>query len=342
MKKTGCRAGLQACLRGGPRGPHDIFQTILRVWVGVWLAVCALPAAAADAPPPAAVRTSLDRTAVWIGDPVTYTIEITCQRNVDVLDDDLSKDKLKLDGLDLASVETTRDPGVGDTTIRRFLYHLTSYRVDQPALKIGALSVRYYVKRPGQRLEDAVAAGELQVPGAVIAFRSMLPDNQDGYELRFGRPADARSRWLLLAQPAGIGLVIASIVPVAFWLVAVARSRRTARRSVRRVQREEKGTLEAARSIDVSTAAGRREVYNRIDTLVRHHLRDTFGVAGPSLTPGEVEPALAGRGSRVPVEVVTTLLAACERARYAPADALPSADACRAALDQAGDVLASR
>src|SRR5207247_1130185 len=83
-----------------------------------------------------------------------------------VLDDDLSKDKLKLDGLDLASVETTRDPGVGDTTIRRFLYRLTSYRVDLPSLKIGALSVRYYVKRPGQRLEDAVAAGELQVPGA--------------------------------------------------------------------------------------------------------------------------------------------------------------------------------
>ena len=297
---------------------------------------------AVDAPPPAAVRTSVDRTALWIGDPVTYTIEITCQRNVDVLDDDLSKDKLKLDGLDLASVETTRDPGVGDTTVRRFLYHLTTYRVDLPALKIGALSVRYYVKRPGQRLEDAVPAGEVPVPGVVIAFRSMLPDNQDGYELRFGPPAEARPRWLTLAQPAGIGLVIASIVPVAFWLVALARDRRTARRAVRRVHREEKGTLEAARSIDVTSADGRREVYTRIDTLVRQHLRDTFSVAGPSLTPGEVEPALAARGARVPAEVVTTLLAACERARYAPADALPSADACRAALDQAGEVLASR
>jgi len=33
--------------------------------------------------------------------PTTYTIEITCQRGVDVLADDLSRDKLKLDGLEM-------------------------------------------------------------------------------------------------------------------------------------------------------------------------------------------------------------------------------------------------
>ena len=312
------------------------FGTLLLAWM---LAVNT----AANAPPPAAVRTSLDRTAVWVGDPVTYTIEISCQRGVDVLDDDLSKDKLKLDGLDVASVESARDAGIGETTVRRFIYHLTTYRVDVLSLKIGALSVRYYVKRPGQRLEDAVAAGELQIPATAIAFRSMLPDDQQGgYEPRVGRGAAVRQRWLALAQPVGIGLIVASIVPVVFWVGALARRRQTARRRVRRVQRDEKGTLHAARSIDLTAPEGRREVYTRIDSLVRDHLRDACGVAGPSLTPGEVEPALAGRGSRVPVEVVATLLAACERARYAPLEALPSADACRTALDQAGEVLATK
>ena len=299
--------------------------------------------AAAATPPPVAVRTSLDRTAVWVGDPLTYTIEITCQRGVDVLDDDLSKDKLKLEGLDVTSVETSRDAGLGETTVRRFLYHLTTYHVDLPALTIGALSARYYVKRPGQRLEDAVAAGEVRIPGAIVAFRSMLPDNPEGgYELRVGRLPHARGRWLALAEPVGIGLVVASAVPVAFWLAAIARDRRTVRRTVRRVQRDERGTLDAARSIDLTTADGRRDVYTRIDTLVRHHLRDACGIAGPSLTPGEVEAALAGRASRLPADKVAALLAVCEVARYAPSEHLPSADACRAALDQAAEVLASR
>jgi hypothetical protein len=170
----------------------------------------------------------------------------------------------------------------------------------------------------------------------------MLPDGQQGYEVRFGAPASTRPRLLTLAQPAGIGLVVASIVPVAFWAVALARKRRGVRRTIRRAQRDEKGTLEAARSIDLSTADGRREVYTRIDTLVRNHLRDACGIAGPSLTPTEIEPALAGRRTRMPVEVVTTLLTACERARYAPLTEMPSADACRDALDQAGEVLAAR
>jgi hypothetical protein len=310
------------------------------IWSSGHLVVWSLLLGSAQA---AAVRTSLDRTAVWVGDPLTYTIEITCQRGVDVLDDDLSKDKLKLDGLDVVSVETGRDAGPGETTVRRFLYHLTTYRVDSQALKIGALSVRYYVKRPGQRLEDAVAAGEIHVPAAVVAFRSMLPDNQEGaYELRAGRSAAARPRWLVLARPAGIGLVVASIVPVAFWLAALARDRRTVRKKVRRVQRDEQGTLDAARAVDTTTPEGRREVYTRIDTLVRNHLRDACGIPGPSLTPAEIEPALAGRATRLPVEVVTTLLADCEVARYAPLEAVPSADRCRTALDQAGQVLATK
>jgi len=32
---------------------------------------------------------------MWVADHVTYTIEITCRRGVDVLADDLSRDKLK-------------------------------------------------------------------------------------------------------------------------------------------------------------------------------------------------------------------------------------------------------
>jgi hypothetical protein len=308
------------------------------------------PAAAAPTPPakPAAhdveIHTSLDRTAVWVADPVTFTIEITCAPGIDVLDDDLSRDKLKLDGLEVTGTETTRDPGPGQTTIRRFRYDLTTYHVDQRALRIGEMSVRYYRTRAGERPENMTPAGEAQVPGAVLAFRSMLPDDQDTYPLRDGRAAAARPRLAAAAQPIGVALIVASIVPVVVWAAAFARRRRPhkERRSIRQVQQEERSSLEAVRAIDLGAPDGRLEAYTTINTLVRDHLRDVCGVPGQSLTPGEVQPALAGRTTRVPADTAAALLAACETARYAPPEALPSADACRTAIDQAAEVLAAR
>src|SRR5436309_14433191 len=86
------------------------------------------------------VRTSLDQTAMWVADRVTYTIELTCKRGVDVLADDLSRDKLKVDGLEVVGGDTDRRSGPDDSTIYQFRYVLTTYRVDAPALKIGPLT----------------------------------------------------------------------------------------------------------------------------------------------------------------------------------------------------------
>ena len=316
------------------------------VWATSLAAVLlgAAPAAADAGAADVSVRTFLDRTAVFVADPVAYTIEITCAPGVDVLDDDLSRDKLNVEGLEVTGTETTRDAGPGDTTVRRFRYHLTTYRVDQRALKIGQMSVRYYRKRPGQGVEGAAPAGEAPVPGVIVAFRSALPDDQETYPLRDRRAAAVRPLLSAAAQPIGIGLVVASFAPALFWTIARVRERRprTERRSIRQVQQEERTSLESVRALDLDAADLRRGAYTKINALVRDHLRDVCGIAGPSLTPGEVAPALSSRATRMPAETVAALLAACDTARYGPAEALPSADACRAAIDQAAQVLAVR
>jgi hypothetical protein len=291
------------------------------------------------------VRSSVDRSAIWVADRVTWSVEIVCRKGVDVLDEDMAKDKLKLEGLELVGGDTSRVIAADtDTTTHVFRYILTTYRVETPTLKISPLVVRFYVKRPGQRLEDAAPAGEVQVPGAAIAFRSLLPDAQENYAIRDRQPAAPRATIYALAQPVGLGLVVVSIAPAAFWIAALVRHRRTrgVHRSARKVISEERASLEAVRAMDVSTPDGRREAYARINTLVRDHLRDVFAVPGPSLTPAEIPPALAARGSRAPAEIVTELLGACEAALYAPPSQLPSAEACRTAIDQAEHVLSAR
>ena len=287
------------------------------------------------------VRTSLDRTAMWVADRVTYTIEITCARGVDVLADDLSRDRLKTGGLDVIGGDMARRSASAGATIYQVQYVLTTYRTDVPALTIAPLTVRYAVTRAGQRLEDAAPAGEVHVPGATIAFRSVLPDDQDLAGIRSEKPPHATLSWLAALEPVGIGLIIVSIVPALSAAAAFVRRSRRPRvhRSVRAARHRERASLEEVRRMDVGTVDGRRDVFTELDTLVREHLREVCGVPGASLTPHEVPFALARSGTKVPAELVASVLATCELARYAPPHAMPSAEACRDAVNSVEQIV---
>lgn len=303
------------------------------------------PSVLQDVEQDAVARSSLDRTAMWVGDPVIFTVRVVCAQGIDVLDDDMSGDKLKLDGLEFVKLETSRTSGPAGTTIRDFRYQVTTYKVEQTTLTIAPTTARYYRVRPGQGIEGGEAAGEVAIPGAIIAFRSMLPDAQDTSFLRDGRASDTRPRMFAVAGPVGAGLLIASVVPALFWTVGLVvrmRKPRAERKSARQVKREERDSLEGVRALDVSSVEARREAYTKISGLVRGHLRDALGVPGPALTGAEIEAALAGKSSRVPMEEIRTFLVDCDKARYGPPDAVPSADACRSAIDEAARILSVR
>jgi hypothetical protein len=303
-------------------------------------AVSALPAFAQTQPP--VVHASVDRTAVWVGDRITYDVEIVCPKGVDILADDVAKEKLKTVGLDVVGMNSVAETGADESTTHKLSYVLTSYKVDTPDLRVDALPVRYFAKRPGQRLQDAAPAGEFQIPAVAIAFRSTLSNNPDTAVLRDGVAPEPRARTFASAGSFGIALVLVSIAPLAFIGAAMLARRRPRRqgRSARRMRQEERVTMDELQSMDLSTPDGRRRAYDGVDALVRTHLRDAFGVPGPALTPAEVPSRLEGRKLRVAPDDVASLLAACEQARYAPAEAMPSTSECRDAIERAQAVVA--
>jgi hypothetical protein len=316
---------------------------VTRVLAFVVLAL--LPRVALAAEPAVQVRSSVDRTAIWTADRVTFTVDVICDRGVDILLDDLAKEKLRVNGLDILSSDATATTDAAERTTHRLRYVLTTYRVDLPSVSVEPISVRYYARRPGQRLQDMAPAGEVTVPGAVIAFRSTLPDNQPSYGLRDARAATARLPFFTRAQQIGLALVVVSVAP-ALLVAAAAIRRRTVRRpghrSARQVKKDRDDTLERLRGLDVATEEERRRAYDEISTAVRAHVATASGVPAASLTAAELDAALTGTRSRVPRESVISLLAACDAARYGPPQALPSAQACRDALTTAQQVLGGR
>ena len=308
-----------------------------------FVALCATGAVVLAQSRDVEVRTSVDRTAVWVADRVTYTIAIACRKGVDILADDLSRDRLQVDGLEILRSDSGRAIDRDGNTTYTFSYELTTYRVDGPELRIAPLAVRYYVTRAGQRVGDTALAGEVQVPPAVIAFRSALPEGQDTYAIRAGRgarPRAARYAWL---ERVGVGLVLISLVPATVTLITVVRRTRPPekRRSARQIRHDEQASLDALHAADISTPAGRREAYSHVNALVRDHVHHVAGVDAASLTPEEIRTALSGPGACAPADLVASVLASCDQARYAPPEALPSIDACHEAIEQAGRVLGS-
>lgn len=295
------------------------------------------------ATPPVQVRASVDRTAIWVGDRINYSVDITCARGVEILLDDVAKEKLRVNGLDVLSSDTTTTVDAGERTTYRLRYVLTTYRVDVPSLSIEPMSARFYARRPGQRLQDIAPAGEVPIPGATIAFRSTLPD-QPTYALRDGRGMVPRQMVFARAASIGLALVVISLAPAAFVAVALLRrrTRKTGRRTARQLRMDHRATLERLRSLDVTTDDDRRKAYDEISAAVRQHVAASSGVPAPGLTAGELDAALATAGGRVPRESVTSLLIACDEARYGPPETLPSAQACRDALAAAEQVLGAR
>ncbi len=326
----------------------------------VLAALCGASAARAQAPAPARVpaprvTAGVDRTAIWIADRVVYRVEIACPPGVDILLDDMAKEKLRLNGLEVVSSDSSATTDALDRTMHQFRYVLTTYHVDTPSPSIEAISVRYYPRRQGERLQDVAPAGDVQIPGAVLAFRSTLPENQPDFTVRDGRAPAPRRGFFAHASQIGLALVVLSLVP-ALAVAGAAVKRRTAgqpaRRSARQAKQDQRATLERLRTLDVATEADRRRACDEISAAVRGYVASHTRVPADALTAPEIDAALAASfdsrrslrtgGGRLPRETVVSLLRTCDDARYRSSATLLSAEACREALASAEQVLSGR
>ncbi|MBI2220090.1 MAG: hypothetical protein HYU53_02665 [Acidobacteria bacterium] len=296
-----------------------------------------------EAPPPVEIRTRASRTAVWVGDRVTFTVDVTCAPGVDILTDDLAKERLKLTGLELVSATSRRTALDSGGVAYRFDYELATYEVESESVQIDHLPVRYYMRRPGLRLQDAAPAGETSARGAQIARRSTIPDSLPRFGIRDERtPADL-PRALGWARPAGAGLALVSAAPVALLVLSLAwRYRPRRARRPRHATPLTQRTLDDLRTLDFSQAAQRREAYGRLDAALRRHLAGLTGMPVESLTAAELIPRLNGHARGVPVDALAALLGDCERARYAPPAGVPTSDQLEEALASTAQLLPSR
>jgi hypothetical protein len=274
-----------------------------------------------NSPPPVEVHTSVSHTAVWVGDRVTYSIELRCAPQVDIVTEDLATERLKVDGLEIRDVAIDRDASEAGRLTYRVSYSLVTFNLEAPALKVGEIPVRYSIRRPGQRPEDpAPPSGEVRIPALTLALRSTLPDTEVPAQVRDGRPLQPLPRRVALARPLGIGLLVVAAAPVGllFFNLALRVSRMRSQGPKRVTRRERRASFEEIKALDVASPSAQREAYAKLDALIRDHARQTSGIPAAALTPSELPGAVARPERIQQLEQIQTLLTECERAKYAP------------------------
>jgi hypothetical protein len=291
---------------------------------------------------PVTIATSLDRTAVWLGEPFTFTVDVSCPPGTDILAADVSRDRLRPTGLEITQAAQTRSVD-NDGTIRyRTRFTLVSYVTDGTAVGLEPQPVRYYAHTAGQSPETLVPAAELAIAPVTVAVRSTLPDANVSW-LRDSAPAATLPAALTYLAPVGTALVVLSFIPLVAGGVSVVRYR-APQRSVRapRNTSRQREWLDELRRIDATgDAADRHLAFSKLNDLIRDRLTD-LELPARGLTADELAPLLDERAPRLAGLDLGSILRDCERALYGGPAQMPPAGGLRPAIDSAEQLLTAK
>ncbi len=271
------------------------------------------------------LRNWVDRTALFPGDSLSYQIEIRVDANMGILLDDLDGNELSLTGLALDS-STIGEAATDLGTTYTASYQLSSFETGGTSLQIDAMTVRYYFRRPGQRLENVAVAGEVIVPAVSIAMQSTLPADPASLRLRDMGSPDILRGIMRSAGTLGFILFLVSIVP----LIVMLRKRLEKSESQQdaydrdEIIEETSAELLQLKQIDPEVPELRLDGFNQLEQIIKGYIEKSLGIKATSFTSGELTKRVADMEAALPVSELEEILQSCEAARYGKIDNLPS------------------
>lgn len=278
--------------------------------------------------PRVSITSRVDKTAVWIGDALNYTIEVIHDSDIEFVLDNLNKESLRFAPFVIREI-TTQDRDWTDT--KRLLeinFLLSTYEIGKNDLTIPSLVLYYFKRETGlKRLEKKdLTAEAVRVPALKVGFRSTLT----GSPLR---PRDFKPNSPIDVSQAIAALVL-GLTGITFTTV---QGMRKARELFRR-KRPAKIRLSswaraksAEKQLANLQALGRQSpedllrFYAEAPRFLRQYVSERWQIEAAGLTPDEIEIALGKANVKDPlVQEIKTVLEQCDRVRYGR-DSIPLA-----------------
>ncbi len=282
------------------------------------LILCFSVAFAQGNKPVVELRSQLSRTAIWVGDTLEYRITLICDKNVEVIRDNLKKENLNLEPFILLDLKTDSHALQDGRRALDLVLALTTLDSSSSEAKIPSFNIYYATRRRGLLGKGAeIETHTLVIPEKKVGLRSTLTsdsrDIMDAVKIESPGPL---SRMVWLPGWILMGLVV---IQVGVWSVSAYRRKTSARRKLDKKGLERHALSALGAVSPVSTREELPERYSRISQILRNTIKEALDIDAASLTPEELHEELLKLKVRESLaEKLKNLLAECDAACYAP------------------------
>ena len=278
----------------------------------------AAPVAKSAKTPGITMSTHLDKTALWVGDTLRYTVKAMHDPDVEFVLDQLKKESLNLAPFIVRDINVRQGAFGADKKFTEVALLLTTYESGQVELKIPSFVLYYFRRRAGVEKGDTLAES-FSVPATKVGLRSTLTtDNL--------KPRDTRDIWQISPHrwiiPFAFGLAGMAFVLIQLGrrLWAVSHEEKPVRRSLSRRARQRmlRDFVGKVQGIGRESSEDQLRYYGEVSQFVRNYLNESLEIDTSGLTPEEIESLLIQRGQNGLSAPVKTVLERCEQVLYSP------------------------
>ena len=277
---------------------------------------CAVGAQQPDKRPPVSVTPQLDKTAIWVGDDLRYTIRAVYASNVEMVLDNFTRERLPLAPFVLRDIDIRHKDWAGDNKAVEITLTLTTFETGKDSLTIPLVPLYYFVREPGaaekERPVDSVAAPPMPVGlRSALVAESLIP--------RSSKPPHSPG---LAAALVPLGLGLAGLLGLGGLLCWRQWRRSHPDELAGQLSREERerivrASLSRLRAEVPAAGEDPRRWSGAMAATLRGMMSELFQIHGAAQTPDEIETALARSGADVSLAAqVKALLGECDALRY--------------------------
>jgi hypothetical protein len=269
--------------------------------------------------PKITVSTHVDRTAIWVGDTLRYTVKLLHDPDIEFVVDNLKKDNLNLPPFVVRDLSVRQGSFGSNKKITEAVLLLTTYETGQAELRIPSLTLYYFTRNPGLHKTTETPAESFSVPPTKIGFRSTLvADNL--------RPRDSKELWEVKSQTwmisFAVGLAGMTFLAIhgvrRFWTSSHTVEPKKQRLTRRARYRMFHAFLQKTHAMGTESTEDQIRFYSEVSRFVREYLSQWLEIDASSLTPGELEVVLKDLRREKLGAAVKSILERCEQVLYMP------------------------
>lgn len=242
---------------------------------------------------PLVATTHLDRTTLWVGDLLQYTVRVVHPADVEFIVENLRAENIDLEPFIVRDVKARQTSFVADQRLLEVVLQITTYDSLASQLTIPTFNLYYFVRTPGGVEAEDMTAEAVQVPATVVGVGSVVIGEDP--EVRDEKSVETipLNAWLIPLLLGFTGLLLPGYrAGSRVWATMSKVDSKTEELAQQVRARTAHEFVQRIKAIEVVHPQGVIDLSNVVAEFLRGPLSQWHEVDGAGLTPGELEIAL--------------------------------------------------